>query len=81
MKVHVSLDDRSYAEKPKGKEIIGVKRRCCDNWQEVELRELADLVGNSGHAMVPGHMVGGMKSEKGKMPIESVFMTLSVHDH
>lgn len=63
MKVHVSLDDRSYAEKPKGKEIIGVKRRCCGNWQEIEVRELADLVGNSGHAMVPGHMVGGMKSE------------------
>ncbi|MCC8082254.1 MAG: hypothetical protein LIO80_09675, partial [Lachnospiraceae bacterium] len=30
---------------------------------EIEVRELAELVGNSGHAIVPGHMVGGMKSE------------------
>ncbi|MCD8323972.1 MAG: hypothetical protein LUC32_03320, partial [Clostridiales bacterium] len=63
MKVYLSIDPIAYREKPKGKKIIEVKRRCCDNWQQMDVGQVADLVGNRGHAMIPGHMVGGMKAE------------------
>ncbi|MCD8098627.1 MAG: site-specific integrase [Lachnospiraceae bacterium] len=63
MKVRVSIDNVSYERKPEKQEIVGAKRRACDNWQEMELETIADLVGNQGHAFIPAHLVGGIKAE------------------
>ena len=58
MKVFVSLDKNSYSKKPNN--IVRVKYSAVEGWQEIELRKLANLVGNQGHAMIPGHLVGGI---------------------
>ncbi len=58
MKVYVSLDEESYNRKPKN--IVRVKYSAAKGWQEIDLRNLADLVGNHGHAIIPGHLVGGI---------------------
>lgn len=61
MNIYVSIDERGYTEKPE-REIVSIKKRAVENWCCMEVRDLADLVGNKGHAMVPGHLVSGMKS-------------------
>lgn len=58
MKVFVSLDEEAYNRKPKN--IARVKYRAAEGWQEIDLRKLADLVGNQGHAIIPGHLVEGI---------------------
>lgn len=65
MKVQVGIDNFSYKIKPVDKyEIIACKERAIGNWlEEVAIKELADYVGNKGHAFVPARMVGGMKAE------------------
>ncbi|MCX4321015.1 MAG: hypothetical protein OSJ44_15090, partial [Lachnospiraceae bacterium] len=63
MKVKVSLDNVQYREKPSGKEIPGIKKRAAGQWQEIGLEELADLNGNKGRAIIPGHLEGGIKAE------------------
>ncbi|MBE5965288.1 MAG: hypothetical protein E7252_10300 [Lachnospira sp.] len=62
MKVHVSLDNVGYREKPL-RRMAEIKSRTASLWQEIELAELADLIGNQGHAMVPAHMEGGLKAD------------------
>lgn len=64
MKVHVSLDEESYNRKPEN--IARVKYSAAKGWQEIDLLGLADLVGNQGHAMIPGHLMGGIKAENCK---------------
>lgn len=61
MNIYVSIDERGYTEKPE-REIVSIKKRAVENWSCMEVRELADLVGNKGFSMVPGHLVDGMKS-------------------
>lgn len=61
MKVHVSLDNVGYSDKPLN-QIPKMKYRISTKWQEIELAELADLVGNKGYAMIPAHMVGGISA-------------------
>lgn len=56
MKVSVNVDSEFYLEKPE-KIIPKIKHRTSQLWQEIELEELADLIGNKGHAMVPGKLV------------------------
>lgn len=63
MKVKVSVDSVSKMEKPPREEISTIKRRTAGLWQEIELKELADLNGNKGHAIIPAHLEGGMKTE------------------
>jgi len=64
MKVQVGIDNLSYKYKPDVKGMIASKRRAISNWMEdVDIKELADCVGNKGHAFVPAHLVGGMKAE------------------
>lgn len=61
MNIYVSIDERGYTKKPE-REIVSIKKMTVENWRCMEVRELADLVGNKGFAIVPGHLVGGMKS-------------------
>ena len=63
MKVHLSIDNVGLPKKPPGKEIAAAKKRASERWQEIEISEAADLIGNRGHAVVPGHMMGGLKAE------------------
>ncbi len=62
MKVYVSLDNDQYSSKPV-REIPSIKKRACNNWRLIELKELAKHVGEHGQAFIPGHLVGGMKAE------------------
>lgn len=60
MNAYASLDNTGYDSKP-SKSIGEIKRRTCNNWNVYEIRSIADLVGNKGHAMVPAHLDGGIK--------------------
>lgn len=62
MKVQVSMDDYGYREKVSTK-IPEIKKRTSTLWQEIDVLDLADQVGNHGHAMVPAHMVGGFAAK------------------
>ncbi len=62
MKAYVSLDDQSYNKKPLKKEIPKIKYRAVSGWKEMDIKELADLVGNKGCTMVPAHLAGGIAS-------------------
>lgn len=62
MEVWVSLDNESCVTKPCGWEIPKIKGRAAGRWQEIGLEKLADLNGNKGHAMIPAHLNGGIKS-------------------
>ena len=62
MKVHVSLDDQSMSEKPK-KMYGSIKYRIAGRWIQIDVAELANLVGNQGHAMIPAKLVGGISQE------------------
>lgn len=61
MKVWISLDNQGYRDKPKDKVPL-LKKRVSKRWQEIELEKLADLVGNKGYAVIPGHMATGFKA-------------------
>ncbi len=64
MKVQVSVDKCSYDKKPEsGKELGRMKYRIAERWREMEISELADLVGNKGHAMIPAHLVDGISAK------------------
>lgn len=60
MKVSVSLDKREYGAKPDKREIPGIKKRAACNWQDIEIAELAQLVGERGCSMIPAQMEGGL---------------------
>ncbi len=62
-KVYVGYDSKAKEKKPEKGEIVGSKRRAVDHWAEIDLEDLAELIGNQGHSMVPGHLVGGLKAE------------------
>lgn len=62
MKAYVSLDNQSYGSKPTRIEIPKIKHRTVLKWREIEIGELADLVGNKGCTMVPAHLVDGIAS-------------------
>lgn len=67
MKVYLSMDNVGLARKPQNRfEIVETRKRTANGWQEIEVREAADLIGNRGHAVVPGHMAGGLKAENCK---------------
>ena len=59
----IGLDIYGYTEKPQKAEIAGISRRVAQNMQELELEELADLIGNKGHAFLPALMNGSRKRE------------------
>lgn len=63
MKVYVSIDEASFHRKPAGNEIIKMKYRTAGNWRQMELKELADLNGNKGHAIIPAHLAGGISAK------------------
>ena len=62
MRVYVSLDDQSYNKKPVKTEIPKIKYRAVSGWKEMDIKELANLVGNKGCTMVPAHLAGGIAS-------------------
>lgn len=62
MKTKVSLDNKPQEKKLSAGQIVASKRRACNNWKEIDIKELANLVGNHGHSYVPGHLVGGIRA-------------------
>lgn len=62
MKTYVSIDSQSYSRKPV-KEAGIIRKRAAENWMSIDINDLADLVGNKGHAIVPGHLIGGERAE------------------
>lgn len=62
MKVSVGLDQRAYGAKPGKHEIPGIKRRAACNWQDIEIAELAQMVGENGCSMIPAQMEGGLSA-------------------
>ena len=63
MKVHVSLDNQFMDRKPE-KDMYGtMKYRIAERWMEIEVEELAELVGNQGYAMIPAKLVGGISAK------------------
>ena len=64
MKVKISIDNVGFRKKPSDKnDIVKAKYRTAKGWKEIELEELADLNGNKGYAIIPAHLVRGIKSE------------------
>ncbi len=63
MRVKVSVDNESFKEKPSKGEIPKVKKRTAGQWQEIELKRLADLNGNKGHTIIPAHLDGGISTQ------------------
>lgn len=61
MKVQVGVDNVGYKNKPDKFGIIDAKKRAARWWMEIDVSELAKKV-SSGHAILPGHLVGGNKS-------------------
>lgn len=59
MKVQVGIDRVAYKEKPT-REIPIIRKRVMSGWTTMDIAALADLVGNEGHAFVPGHLIGGI---------------------
>lgn len=67
MEVYLSIDEFGQNQKPQnGYEISKAKKRASNNWQKIEIRKAAELIGNKGHAAVPGYMEGGLKAENCK---------------
>lgn len=62
MRVKVSVDNQSYLEKPETL-IPKIKRRTASLWQEIEIEELGNLVGNKGHAMIPAKLEEGISAK------------------
>lgn len=62
MRVSVSIDNTGNEAKPYGKDIPKMKRRVADNWQKMELQELANLNGNEGYTIIPAHLEGGISA-------------------
>ena len=64
MKVQVAVDGISYRVKIKdGYEIDKIKERTRHKWTYMDTTEVAKLVGNEGHAFLPGHLVNGKKAK------------------
>lgn len=63
MEVYTSLDNQSYGYKPENSEIPKIKYRTAKNWRYMDLKELAELVGNRGHAMIPAKLEGGISDK------------------
>lgn len=63
MKVQMAVDEMSYKTKPKnGYDYDKIKERTRYNWTQVDIEEAANLIGNKGHAFLPGHLVNGKKA-------------------
>lgn len=68
MKIYAGIDTEPTTEKPnrdKGEGYLYgiIRTRAAKQWQEIELNQFADLIGNKGHAFVPAHLVGGYTSD------------------
>lgn len=60
MNVWMAIDKKAYSQKPKNNyEFNEIKTRTRDRWGSVDLAEAARLIGDNGHAFLPGHLVGG----------------------
>lgn len=66
LKICVGIDNVSYNKKPEKYEIARARKRAVTNYGEYDLKDIADHVGNYGHAMVPSILVGGIKQENFK---------------
>ena len=53
MKVKVSIDGAGYSRKPVQGEIVKINQRIANNSRELDVKEIADMVGNKGHTFCP----------------------------
>jgi len=66
MRAYVNIDTVSRESKPQNEEIGKIKYSIMDSWKEMSIEEIAFLVGENYHGMMPGNLVGGIKSENCK---------------
>ncbi|MCD8013881.1 MAG: DEAD/DEAH box helicase family protein [Lachnospiraceae bacterium] len=62
MKVFTGVDILAYTSKPQKKCAGIIRERITQHYQVIEINKLAELAA-SGHALLPGHLVGGCKAE------------------
>lgn len=60
--VYVAIGDRGYSKKPTGHPGY-IKQQVAANYGWYLLEDIAELVGNQGHTMLPAHLVGGIGQE------------------
>ncbi len=66
MQILAGVDTIGYSHKPGGCEYNGIKNRCRENHGWRDEKEIADLVGNRGHALLPGRFIGEVKGQNCK---------------
>ena len=69
MKIYASLDTEPTTRKPDREKGEGylygkIRARAATQWQKTEFAIFADLVGNQGHAFIPGHLEGGFTADR-----------------
>ena len=63
MKVKASIDAAGYSGKPVHGEIVKINRRIAKCSRELEVQEIADLVGNKGHTFCPAVFSEGKRKK------------------
>lgn len=64
MKVKASIDAAGYSGKPVHGEIVKINRRIAKCSSELEVQEIADLVGNKGHTFCPAVFSEGKRKKE-----------------
>ncbi len=64
MKVKASIDAAGYSGKPVHGEIVKINRRIAKCSRELEVQEIADLVGNKGHTFCPAVFSEGKRKKE-----------------
>lgn len=59
----IGLGFCGYTQKPQKKEIAQISREVTQNYQEKEMEELAQLIGNEGYSFIPAFMKGERKQQ------------------
>ena len=64
MKVKVSIDGAGYSRKPVQGEIVKINQRIANNSRELDVKEIADMVGNKGHTFCPAVFSKGKRRKE-----------------
>ncbi len=58
---YVGISENAFSEKPSKWNIIDSRKNVAENYGKFSLMEIADLVGKSGHTLIPATLKGGLK--------------------
>lgn len=60
---YVSLDTHTYQRKPTGNEYKEIRLNTMNDWRKMNIKKLAEMVGENGCSMTPTNLIGGLKEE------------------